>query len=229
MKKYNFLANGEDHLKRMHEKTHKEITSSIEKRQATLNFNVSQAVDPIRREIQNIAMSFASTTLPINIFRSNNNRRFLNKKQKTEILPVYRTISNEMEPMANLKLKSGKAAEHYGIQLEHWTNRQRQHVLVILISWIDKKWRHLTKLIDFKVVGCTTGLITAKEVETLTIVGLDPRRLVAYQTDNCSSMIKSLNDFREMSQNECSDSENDIVVERLDFEEHDIDEYDVTW
>ena len=137
----------------------------------------------------------------MNIFRSESNRKFLKNEQSLSEIPDRKTVQKEMKDIVTTKLSTlSRAADFYGIQLDHWTNRHKLNVLVILASYIDSKWAFGLQVIDFKLVPNTTGIITAEEViESLSQVGLNPQSCISYQSDNCSSMIKSARDFRRLT------------------------------
>jgi len=120
-------------------------------------------------------------------------------------------VEKEMRDIVTTKLSTlSRAADFYGIQLDHWTNRHKLNVLVILASYVDSKWAFSLQVIDFKLVPNTTGIITAEEViESLSQVGLNPQNCISYQSDNCSSMIKSARDFRRLTDMEINEEAED--------------------
>ena len=115
-----------------------------------------------------------------------------------------------MKEIVTTKLSTlSRAADFYGIQIDHWTNRHKLNVLVILASYIDSKWAFGLQVIDFKLVPNTTGIKTAEEViESLSQVGLNPQNCISYQSDNCSLMIKSARDFRRLTDMEINAARN---------------------
>ena len=71
------------------------------------------------------------------------------------------------------------------------------NVLVVIVSWVTDDWSHKVHVIDFKEVERTIALITASELrETLLSVNFRPSLCVAYQSDNCSSMMAASRIFR---------------------------------
>ena len=74
----------------------------------------------------------------MNIFRSENKREFLKNVQSLSEIPDRKTVENEMKDIVTTKLSTlSRAADFYGIQWDHWTNRHKFNVLVILASYID--------------------------------------------------------------------------------------------
>ena len=147
----------------------------------------------------------------MNIFRSESNRKFLKNVQSLSEIPDRKTVEKKMKDIVTTKLSTlSRAADFYEIQLDHWTNRHKLNVLVILASYIDSKWAFGLQVIDFKLVPNTTGIITAEEViESLSQVGLNPQNCISYQSDNCSSMIKSARDFRRLTDMEINEEADD--------------------
>ena len=208
--KANFVSNTEDHLLRNHPNEYRKLNETSEKQQV-INFNASSAISLKKKQRQDLVISFARTSLPMNIFRSESNRKFLKNVQSLSEIPDRKTVEKEMKDIVTTKLSTlSRAADFYGIQLDHWTNRHKLNVLVILASYIDSKWAFGLQVIDFKLVPNTTGIITAEEViESLSQVGLNPQNCISYQSDNCSSMIKSARDFRRLTDMEINEEAED--------------------
>ena len=208
--KSNFLGNSADHLRRCHLEQYKEIMQTNTAQQV-LNFNATAFVDSKKRDRQNLSLLFARTNLPTYIFRGDANQAFLSAIQKTDIIPDWRVIEKEMQEIETYKLSTIKlSASHYSVQLDHWTDHRKWLVLVILLSWVDKNWDHFFQVVDFKRVSRSTALITAEEVKlTITGLGLDPKHCIAYQADNCSAMVRSLTEFRSLTENDNYEDEVD--------------------
>ena len=119
-----------------------------------------------------------------------------------------------MSEFAEENLKKVREADFYGIQLDHWTSRHSENVLVVMASWITKSWTQNVQIIEFKTVPNTTAEVTAIPVKSvLERVGLDPAKCVGYQSDNCSAMIKSNKIFKDITQLEPeSDDEGDAFT-----------------
>lgn len=181
-----------DHLRSMHPDQYK-LQREIKGESNQLEITAAFATVPHNKRLQsNVAKAFAGTTLPMNIFRSTSNKSFLNSIVALEKIPDYKTIQKELQTLEEEQLLSVKSAEYFGIQLDHWTSNKRETVIVIIISWITSKWQQRIQTVEFKVVSRTTAWVTADEVTTvIAALGLSPRKLVGFQSDNCSAMIAS--------------------------------------
>ena len=78
--KANFVSNTEDHLLRNHPNEYRKLNETSEKQQV-INFNASSAISLKKKQRQDLVISFARTSLPMNIFRSESNRKFLKNVQ----------------------------------------------------------------------------------------------------------------------------------------------------
>ena len=63
----NFVSNTEDHLLRNHPNEYRKLSETFEKQQV-FNFNASSAISLKKKQRQDLVISFARTSLPMNIF-----------------------------------------------------------------------------------------------------------------------------------------------------------------
>lgn len=189
VKKTNFLYNALDHLKRLHEAEYFLLSADVQQQQISASFDSVSRDERLRLDT---AKAFACTVLPMNVFRSNANRTFLKSIISLGGVPNFRTIEKDMETLEKKCLARVKNADHYGIQLDHWTSTQKHEVLVVIVSWVTKEWSQEVQIVEFKKVSRTTAWVTANEVKSaLLTVGLDAAKMVGFQSDNCNAMIAS--------------------------------------
>ena len=76
----------------------------------------------------------------MNISRSESYRKVLKNVQSLSEIPDRKTVEKKMKDIVTTKLSTfSRAADFYGIQLDHWTNRHKLNVLVTLASYIHSK------------------------------------------------------------------------------------------
>ena len=92
--KANLVCNTEDHLLRNHPNEYRKLNETSEKQQV-INFNASSAISLKKKQRQDLVISFARTSLPMNIFRSESNRKFLKNLQSFSEIPERKTVEKE--------------------------------------------------------------------------------------------------------------------------------------
>ena len=153
-------------------------------------------------------LKFSKTVLPIYVFRSECNRKFLNTLISNQPVPDHRTISKHPATFEKEALNRVKEANYYGIQLDHWSTFNQEHVLVIIISWISNAWKQKIQIAEFKIVPKTTAWVTEYEVKTtINKLSLDAQNCAGFQSDNCNAMIASAKQFKILTDENEEDDE----------------------
>ena len=182
LKDINFVTGATRHIDSKHSSFWKDDST-----QSVISFN-GNVTDRREHQRLNAAFQFAKTSLPINIFRDESCRKFLSTLQQLPSLPDYRTVQNDLRSLEKKSLDRLKDATHYGVQLDHWTDFNRNSILVVIVSFITDSFIHVVQVIDFKVVPSQKALVTANTLEQcLRDNQLDPKMCLAYQSDNCNS------------------------------------------
>ena len=104
VEKANFLSSTEDHL-RNHPNEYRKLNETSEKQQVII-FNASSAISLKKKQTQDLVISFARTSLPMNIFRSESNRKFLKNVQSLSEIPDRKTVEKEMKDIVTTKLST---------------------------------------------------------------------------------------------------------------------------
>ena len=191
LKDINFVTGATRHIDSKHSSFWKDDST-----QSVISFN-GNVTDRREHQRLNAAFQFAKTSLPINIFRDESCRKFLSTLQQLPSLPDYRTVQNDLRSLEKKSVDRLKDATHYGVQLDHWTDFNRNSILVVIVSFITDSFIHVVQVIDFKVVPSQKALVTANTLEQcLRDNQLDPKMCLAYQSDNCNAMIASCKIFQ---------------------------------
>ena len=116
IKANNFLSHAKEHYKRCHPDEIEEAKTNEQAKQLTISdsFEVLPNAD---RNIQQVAIAFAKTTLPINVFRSDKTRDLVNAVIKLRRVPNYKTIEESIFNLARSRLERIKKADFHGVQL----------------------------------------------------------------------------------------------------------------
>ena len=87
----NFFAT-KDHLKRIRTQILQEIQDKLQSKDQLRLDNFGNAVSNYEKNRNNAILAFVKTSLPVNIFRSENNRQFLKASQGLSQIPDYKTM-----------------------------------------------------------------------------------------------------------------------------------------
>ncbi len=208
----NFVSNGKAHLRAKHSEKLKQLETQADQKQ----FKLSATGEPIKKTDQtrqSVSLAFAQTTHPINIFRNVASRNLLAKLIEYGKVPDYRAIQNDISELVQTKLRKLQTLDYYGVQLDHWSNVKSSTVLLVSISHITKKWAQHVQIVDFREVENTKSATTAKELlDILKHHSLDPLKCLAWQSDNCHSMIAAFRTFKETLQNETETTTDTFVL-----------------
>ena len=157
--------------------------------QSVISFN-GNVTDRREHQRLNAAFQFAKTSLPINIFRDESCRKFLSTLQQLPSLPDYRTVQNDLRSLEKKSLDRLKDATHYGVQLDHWTDFNRNSILVVIVSFITDSFIHVVQVIDFKVVPSQKALEESDPEQVPEISDLD--KAFEIQTEAETSLTKKV-------------------------------------
>ena len=75
---------------------------------------------------------------------------FLSTLQQLPSLPDYRTIQSDLRSLEKKILDRLKYATHYGVQLGHWIDFNRNSFLVVIASFITDSFIDVVHVINFK-------------------------------------------------------------------------------
>ena len=129
LKKTNFMTGAERHLSSCKPEVFKVS------KQSELSFK-GEALSPLLASRYQLSRCFAMTTLPINIFRSKNNKAFLKSLIQFNSIPDYKTVESDMRELEKKALLVLKGAHHYGVQLDHLKMRESEN------NFMRKEWQN---------------------------------------------------------------------------------------
>ena len=73
----------------------------------------------------------------MNNFQSENNRKFLNAIMALDSRKDFKTVERDIQQIGVANMTKVFNAACFDIQLDLWTSRRGETVLVLLMSWID--------------------------------------------------------------------------------------------
>ena len=169
--KTNFTNSAKDHLKRLHSDLYLHfLESSGPANQMRLSTNNSVVTERERKR-RKVSFAFASTPLPMNLFRNPVQRSFLQALIEYQSIPNSRSIENDIQSIASENLSRIKGANYFGIELDHWSDVRGEQCLLVTVSTIDLNWTQILQVLEFMVVDSTRSDITVQEIHRVLKTG----------------------------------------------------------
>ena len=151
--------------------------------------------------------------LPANILRSAPTRNFLEDVIDYGSIPNYRTVQLDIEEIVSEKVSRLEHVNFLSVQLDHWCTHDKQNVLLMSISIFCKNWKLLNQVYEFDYVPDTKAKTTSQKLsEALTANNISIDKCIAFQSDNCNSMIASLRSVNEIVSDKVNTSEIESFV-----------------
>ena len=139
-----------------------------------------------------LSLGFSKTMLQANTLRSAPTRKFFEDVIDYGSIPNYRTVQSDIEEIVSEKVSRLEYVDFFSVQLDHWCTHDRQNVLIISTSIFCKNWKQLNQVYEFDYVPDTEAKTTSQKLsEALTANNISIDKCIAFQSNNCNSMIAS--------------------------------------